>query len=141
MPYLSDAWSLPEVVCWVVARDPNSLMAAPGNVREIALLASSHLHTGKAPTGNALDDVILAILSGRVSARARNVQTGQIQLIPARELNALEFYVATDIPGSPFGFRGVSDQVLKWVSPMVSAANALTCWPRHRAARTAPSIR
>ena len=80
--------------------------------------------------GRALGEVILAILEGRVSARARNVRTSLNQVIPARELNELEFYVATDIPGSPFGFRGVADQVLRWVSPMVSAADALMFWPR-----------
>lgn len=61
--------------------------------------------------GGALGEVVQAILERRVSTQARNVQTGLIQLIPARELNELEFYVATDIPGSPFGLRGVSDQV------------------------------
>lgn len=111
MPYLSDAWSLPEVVCWVVARDPNSLMAASSNVTGIALLAGNRLSSVRVPMGGALGEVVQAILERRVSTQARNVQTGLIQLIPARELNELEFYVATDIPGSPFGLRGVSDQV------------------------------
>jgi len=136
MPYLSDAWSLPEVVRWVATRDPNSLMTASGNVTGIALLASKYLSSIKTPPGGALGEVILAILEGRVSAQARNVRTGLIQFIPARELNELEFYVATDIPGSPYGFRSVVDQVLRWASPMVPAADALMHWPRGRKLET-----
>jgi hypothetical protein len=130
MPYLSDTWSLPEVVSWVATRDPNSLLGASGNVAGIVLLANKHSSSVKSPIGGALDEVILAILEGRVSAQARNVQTGVIQFIPVRELSQLEFYIATDIPGSPYGFRGVVDQVLRWVSPTVSTADALITWPR-----------
>ena len=132
MPYLSEVWSLLEAVCWVATRDPNLLMAVSGNVTGVSLLANNRFGSVIAPTENALDEVILAILIGQVSAHARNVRTGVIQLIPARELKELEFYVATDIPGSPFGFRGVVDQVLRWVTPTVSAADALLIWPRAR---------
>jgi hypothetical protein len=116
-------------------------MSVSANDAEFALLATKYSNSDRLPFGNPIDELILAILSGRISVRARNVQTGLIQLIPARELNELEFYIATDIPGNPFGFRRVADQLLRWVAPMVSAADAMAFWPQYRSGNDASTAK
>src|SRR5579872_2712708 len=140
MPYLSNAWSFPEVVNWIANRDPNTLMSVSADGTGFVLLATKYSNSDRLPLGNPIDELISAILGGRVRVHARNVQTGSIQLIPADELIELEFYLATDIPGSPFGFRRVADRLLRWVAPMVSATDAMACWPQCRSRHNGPVV-
>jgi hypothetical protein len=104
-------------------------MSVSANDAEFVLLAAKYSSSDRLPLGKSIDELISAILSGRIAVRARNTQTASVQFIPAHELNELEFFIATDIPGSPFGFRRAADRLLRWASPMVSAKEVMACWP------------
>ncbi|MEP6604780.1 MAG: hypothetical protein ABJA60_01530 [Nitrosospira sp.] len=102
-------------------------------------MTSSAFHKGggisdkdSGPKDEALERLAQAVLDGRISATAQSVATGKRRQIHARELDELEFHVASDIPSSPCGFRTRSDQIIRWASLMVVAADVMRHWPRSR---------
>jgi hypothetical protein len=138
MPYLSKMWTLQEAVIWVSTREPGPLASLGGDFGAEALkdppVPSSYpinrrtwheAATQEMPLAECaslgpfyqiLDRLVLGILSGEIEATAINIQTGQRQSIPASQCVNLEFYIATDLPGKPFGLRSRTDQILRWGS-------------------------
>jgi hypothetical protein len=77
----------------------------------------------------ALAEVLQAISDGGLTVQARHVGQGTVAAIPPPEMAILEFHIADDIPGQPYGFRNVRDRVLEWVDPTISAVQAMVYWP------------
>lgn len=125
MPYLSIIWSLREAVSWIALRNPDLV----SEKFELILGMEAPPRSSKASAAAALEELLQEILAGRVGVQARNVRSNLVEAIPARELAGLEFHIAEDIPDTPCGFLNMSNGVLTWTEPTVSARDVLVSWP------------
>lgn len=150
MPYLSPMWTLVEAVAWISTRKPEFVDKVPGQHGGNALVKLHEMRAalrsvrdgrsqaaavaqakdpGNSAVENILAEITDGILSGQLNATARNVDGGTRTAIPLAERRSLEFHIASDLPGKPFGFRNRSDRILRWGAPMVAAADIMRFWP------------
>jgi len=111
-------------VAWVAFRHPNVLAGALLDFD----LNSDRLEVDQQKLKAALEDILQEMRAGTLSVQARSVREGTVSPISAGTISALEFHIATDIPGCPCGFRNTSDHVLEWVEPTVLAAQIMSQW-------------
>ena len=147
MPYLSPMWTLVEAAAWISTRKPEFVDKVVGQHGGTALAKLNEMRdiiraTRQTPPSGSqtaklrepsdgdveriLEELASGILSGQLQATARNIDTGARKSIPVTERRSLEFHIADDLPGRPFGFRNRSDRILRW--------DVMRSWP-HQSAR------
>ena len=125
MPYLSNVWSLTEAITWVAFRRPNAFF----DERSAFDLNSARMSPSQRKLERALREVLQTASKGVLPIQARRVRDDRTCIIPSVEVDGLEFYVATDLPSRPCGFRNASNHVLEWAEPRISARDVTANWP------------
>ena len=115
-----------EAATWVSLRDPSQIApcsnAWPNKTTE-------HL---RVRIRSALNNIADEAISGHITILAQCLVSRKIRKPTQSELLDLEFYIAEEIPGAPFGFRGRVDKIIKWTNPTVAAVDILRRWPPAR---------
>jgi hypothetical protein len=78
---------------------------------------------------DALELVADAAIAGQLPLTARNVATGNQQILNSVELVNLELHVATNIPGSPIGLRSRIEGAIQWTDLLLAARDVVRRWP------------
>lgn len=123
MPYISEMWTFAEAANWLLFHDPKLMDAG---------LHKAGFDSGPIDDSHkeAFRHLAAAVQAGQIAGTIRSVLTGKWHQFTTIELEKLEFHIAFDIPGKPHGFRTRDDKVIRWMSPMLAAADVRRHWSR-----------